>query len=312
MLDGRWVGLHEPVAPRVDVGGLVFSPIDAVRRVLVDEPGAIRLSEIATRLISWISESQSASSRQHFTKTNQIAWNQLASDSRFCAANTDPVIAAANPTAIDAWLDDTIIKDTDVLCLAAGGGLHAPLFAAAGARVTVVDISDNQLQHDRRIAKTLGLTIRTVQQSIHQLDEIATSSYDIVIQPVSSCYLPNLSQMFAEIARVTRIGGLYVSQHKQPASLQASTTIPLTVTAALIEGQLLPTNEAAIAVGLREPGTAEYLHTLNSLIGGICQNGFVIEDFAEPTRGDAFAPVGSAAHRACFLPPYLKIKARRK
>jgi hypothetical protein len=32
----------------------------------------------------------------------------------------------------------------------------------------------------------------------------------------------------------------------------------------------------------------------------------------QPPRGDALAPPGSPGHRAWFLPPYLRIKARRR
>jgi hypothetical protein len=46
-------------------------------------------------------------------------------------------------------------------------------------------------------------------------------------------------------------------------------------------------------------------------VGGLCRSGFVIEDFQEPPRADAWAAVGTDQHRACYLPPYLKIKARR-
>ena len=38
------------------------------------------------------------------------------------------------------WIPDRL-DGLEVLCLAAGGGKHGPLYAAAGARVTVVDIS---------------------------------------------------------------------------------------------------------------------------------------------------------------------------
>ena len=45
--------------------------------------------------------------------------------------------------------------------------------------------------------------------------------FDVVVQPVSTCYVPDLAKVYAEVSRVTKVGGLYVSQHKQPASLQA-------------------------------------------------------------------------------------------
>mgnify|MGYP003315945386 CR=1 FL=1 len=40
------------------------------------------------------------------------------------------------------WIDGGL-DGKHVLCLAGGGGLQAPLYAAAGARVTVVDSSNN-------------------------------------------------------------------------------------------------------------------------------------------------------------------------
>ena len=47
------------------------------------------------------------------------------------------------------WLPATV-DGLDVLCLAAGGGWQSILYAAAGARVTVVDLSDQMLAIDVR------------------------------------------------------------------------------------------------------------------------------------------------------------------
>lgn len=51
-----------------------------------------------------------------------------------------------------------------MLCLAGAGGLQAPLFACAGAEVTVLDISEKMLAKDRKIAKEeqLNITIEKV------------------------------------------------------------------------------------------------------------------------------------------------------
>ena len=54
------------------------------------------------------------------------------------------------------------------------------------------------------------------------LPMLGDGQFDAVIHPVSSCYLPDVQPVFREVARVTRDGGLYISQHKQPISLQAS------------------------------------------------------------------------------------------
>ena len=62
---------------------------------------------------------------------------------------------------------------------------------------------------------------------------------------------------------------------------------------------------------IREPGAVEFVHSWQSLIGGLCRAGFVVEDLTEPMHCDPAAPTGSFAHRCSFLPPYVRIKARR-
>jgi len=50
--DARWIGLDEPAAPRILASGLVFSPMDAVRRRLED-PQSPTLPEVLQRLDAW-------------------------------------------------------------------------------------------------------------------------------------------------------------------------------------------------------------------------------------------------------------------
>src|SRR5438105_347702 len=142
---------------------------------------------------------------------------------RFTRAAADDDFA--NPLAtVDqlGWLGGDI-GGKRLLCLAAGGGKHGPLYAAAGAIVTVVDLSPAQLELDREVAAERRLELKTVEASMDDLAMFATGEFDIVIQPVSTCYLPEIGPVYREIARVTRSGGLYISQHKSPTSLQAHT-----------------------------------------------------------------------------------------
>ena len=62
----------------------------------------------------------------------------------------------------------------------------------------------------------------------------------------------------------------------------------------------------------REEGTTEYLHRLEDLVGGLCTCGFVIEDLREPRRADYTVDVAHFGYRGRFIPPYLRIKARRQ
>ena len=108
-----------------------------------------------------------------------------------------------------------------VLCLAAGGGRQSALYAAAGAEVTVVDISREMLALDREVAAERGLNIRVIEASMDDLSALSADKFEIVLQPVSTCYVPDVAKVYREVARVTATGGLYISQHKQPTSLQA-------------------------------------------------------------------------------------------
>src|SRR5919202_2391108 len=58
------------------------------------------------------------------------------------------------------WFPD--LEGLDVLCLAAGGGQQAPILAAAGARVTVLDNSPKQLEQDRKVAERDALNLTTI------------------------------------------------------------------------------------------------------------------------------------------------------
>ena len=129
--------------------------------------------------------------------------------------------------------------------------------------------------------------------------------------PVSSCYVPDVAAVYREAARVVKPGGLYIGQHKQPTSLQ------------IIDRD--HRNRYVIGVSYyhtgplpdvpdrsyRETGATEYLHRWQELVGGLCRAGFVLEDLVEPRRGDPQAPPGHFRHRGMWVPPYVRLKARR-
>ena len=182
--------------------------------------------------------------------------------------------------------------------------------------MTVVDLSGAQLELDRQVASERRLPMRTVETSMDELTMFDEGEFEIVVHPVSTCYLPDLSAVYWQIARVTRSGGLYISQHKQPASLQAETH---------------PSGEGtSLGYGLREPyyrqgplpevqgslhreaGAMEFLHRWEQLLGLMCRAGFVIEDLVEPLHADRQAALGSFAHRSLYLAPYVRVKARRR
>jgi SAM-dependent methyltransferase len=178
--------------------------------------------------------------------------------------------------------------------------------------VTVVDISPRMLELDQRAAAARGLSVRLVESSMDDLSMFSDGSFDAVVQPVSTCYVPEVWPVYREVARVTVAGGLYVSQHKQPACLQAEArpggTGYILQEPYYRSGPLPAAPEGALH---REAGTVEFLHRWQDLLGGLCRAGFVIEDLVEPRHGEVNAAPGSFPHRSAFLPPFVTIKARR-
>ncbi|HVU87365.1 MAG TPA: class I SAM-dependent methyltransferase [Pirellulales bacterium] len=251
----------------------------------------------------------SSVARQH----NARAWDALVSrQQRFTRPARDSDIADSPATvAGDSWLEEGVARRR-VLCLAAGGGRQSAFYAAAGAQVTVVDISPAMLALDRAVATERGLNIRAVEASMDDLSCFAADEFDIVIQPVSSCYIPDVSRMYREVGRVIAAGGVYISQHKQPGSLQADVRASARgyelVEPYYRNGPLPPVAQSPH----REEGTLEFLHRWEELIGEMCRAGFVIEDLLEPVHADAQSSPGEFAHRSRYVAPYVRIKARRK
>ena len=242
---------------------------------------------------------------------NRQAWDQRAREGRvFTRPISDEELADARK-AIDGWALAEGIVSKRILCLACGGGRQGPAYSKHGGIVTVVDISDAQLEIDRQLARKHLLDLRTVRGSMDDLSMFGDGAFDIVIQPVSTCYVPDIGKVYREVARVTAAGGLYISQHKQPVSLQADTarsTRGYEIVEPYYRTEPLPQVQGSIH---REHGTLEYLHRWEQLIGNLCRAGFVIEDAAEPNHSDPASRPGTFGDRSRYIPPYIRLKARR-
>lgn len=244
---------------------------------------------------------------------NRHAWNELAERGAALARPASEADFADPIAAIDpaGWLRRGLggsLAGKRVLCLAAGGGRQGPLHAAAGLDVTVVDLSDTMLARDREVAAARGLKLRVVQASMDDLSALGDGEFEAVVQPVSTCYVPDVRPVYAEVARVLHEGGVYVSQHKSPTSLQAAARVAsdgLTLEEPYYRDSALP---AAKPCRTREPGTVEFLHRWEELIGGLCRAGFVLEDLSEPSHTEE---PGEHGHRSQYVAPYVRLLATR-
>ncbi len=225
-------------------------------------------------------------------------------------AGAPPVILTPCRTVPPSWLDD--LAGRDVLCLAASGGQQAPLLAAAGATVVSLDLAEGQLASDRLVARREGLPLATVQADMRALP-LADASFDLVVNPVSVCFVPDVRAVWAECARVLRPGGRLLCGVLNPAFYLFDPDL------ADREGRLavrhrLPYAEdrpATLAPGRRQEIAAgdarEFSHTLGDLLGGQTAAGLAIVDLYE----DGW-PEGSGQPLDAFMPCFLATLAERR
>ena len=207
------------------------------------------------------------------------------------AGDWSVVLIGYEPTPRD-WFPASL-SDVDILCLASGGGQQGPVLAAAGARVTVLDNSPRQLGRDDEVAARDGLTLTTVLGDMRDLSGFADGSFDIVFNPVSNLFSPELGPVWRESYRVLRSGGILMTGFLNP-DVYLFDAAAMDERGELVVRHRIPFNtlELTEEERLRSYGNGpiEFSHTLTEQIGGQLQAGFVLTHLVEaPHQGDATA-----------------------
>lgn len=194
------------------------------------------------------------------------------------------------------------IKGCDLLCLASGGGQQGPLLAAAGAQVTVFDLSGAQLEQDRAVAARDGLSLRTVQGDMRDLSVFSDDSFDCVLNPCSTCFVDDVNPVWRECARVLRPGGVLITGFLNPwffiFDYPAMERGELVARFALPYSDLTSLSAEERAAFEVEDEPYAFSHTLTDQIGGQLKAGFRLTDLFEdggvaPTM-DKLAPTSIA------------------
>jgi SAM-dependent methyltransferase len=213
------------------------------------------------------------------------------------------VLTETRPVPRD-WFPD--LEGADVLCLASGGGQQAPVLAAAGANVTVLDNSPRELAQDRLVAERDSLTIETVEGDMADLSVFEDECFDLVFHPVSNLFAPEVRPVWAEAFRVLRRGGSLLAGFLNPAvyifDLElVDSSGELRVRYALPYADATSKSEEEVARQIERGEPLEFSHTLEDQIGGQIEAGFVIAGFYEDRHRDD--PI--AAH----MPTYIATRA---
>lgn len=182
------------------------------------------------------------------------------------------------------WFPD--LARLELLCLACGGGQQGPVFAAAGAKVTVVDNSPNQLAQDRLVAQREGLEMRLVEGDMADLSQFADESFDLIFHPVSNAFVPAVRPVWEEAYRVLRSGGALLAGFANPVQyLFDFETMEkqglLEVRFSIPYSDLTSLNPEQRQRYLEEGHPLEFGHSLEDQIGGQLEAGFLLAGFYE-------------------------------
>lgn len=171
------------------------------------------------------------------------------------------------------WLGD--LRGKKVLCLAGAGGMQAPLMACTGAEVTVLDLSERMLDKDREIAARENLAIRIEHGNMCDLSRFEDGSFDLVLNPPSLFYVPDVMPVFREVYRVLKTGGSFIMISTNPIAYVCDYDAELGCYKAVNRMPYRSTDHAD------QGDWVEYGHTMESYISGQLQCGFVLTGYKE-------------------------------
>jgi ubiquinone/menaquinone biosynthesis C-methylase UbiE len=186
------------------------------------------------------------------------------------------------------WFPNSL-KNKKILCLAGGGGQQGPILAAAGAKVTVFDASEKQLGRDREVARRENLILKTIQGDMLNLGCFKSNTFDLIVHPISNCFVPKIERIWKETYRVLKPKGKLMSGFMNPVwfssdrELQEEGKIKLIHKIPYSDVGSLPKRE--LKKLMQENITLEFGHSLEEQIGGQIKVGFSIIGFYEDYWG---------------------------
>jgi len=228
---------------------------------------------------------------------NKEAWDRVAdAGDRFYRSMTPEQIQLARegewriritPTKAvpKSWLEP--IAGKRILLLAGGGGQQSPILATLGAKVSIFDLSQRQLDRDIEIAQREGFEIETFAGDMADLSVFPDESFDMVLNPCSVCYIPDVVPVWKEVWRVLNRGGTFLTGVINPLYF-------IFDAAKMDRGELqvrhkIPYSDADLGEEqqelLGEERPREFGHSLSDLIGAQIEAGFHLTGFFEDSWG---------------------------
>ena len=234
---------------------------------------------------------------------NKTAWDQAVDEGAnpYTMVVSPEAIAAARQGTWSLYLSDgkpvpqdwfPSLPGLKVLCLASGGGQQAPIFAALGAEVTLLDASPRQLAQDRFVAERDNLSIRLVEGDMADLSAFADASFGLIFNPPSTLFIPDVAPVWRECYRVLQPGGVLMTGFLNPDEFVFD-PVALDTEGAFVVKYPLPYVEYAtlsseeLEQRIDSKAMFHFSHTMEAHLGGLTQAGFVLTSFYEDRRPEA-------------------------
>jgi SAM-dependent methyltransferase len=191
------------------------------------------------------------------------------------------VVLTPTKTVPQEWFGD--IKGKKLLGLASGGGQQMPVFCAAGADCTVMDLSDRQLESERMVSEREGYAISIVKADMTERFPFDDETFDIIFHPVSNCYIKDVQHVWNECFRVLKRGGILLAGMDNGFNFlfdEEGTEVKYTL-------PFDPLSNPEQMKDLQETDSGvQFSHTLEEQLGGQLRAGFVLTDLYEDTNGE--------------------------
>ncbi|GAB4515601.1 MAG: hypothetical protein OHK0046_19390 [Anaerolineae bacterium] len=207
-----------------------------------------------------------------------------------------------------------------VLLLAGGGGQQSAAFAMLGAQVTVLELSDKQLERDQMALAHYGYTAELHQGDMRDLSRFEAASFDMVWHPYSINFVPDVSVVFAQVARVLRPRGMYRTAWGNPFTKNTDERDwngqGYTLKYLYQDGEMQAEDMTWDVEGedgsiTLVEGPHEFNHTLSTFINQLAAHHFAILALWEDTSmADKNAAPGTWAHFTAVAPPWFDVWTR--
>ncbi|MBR3264346.1 MAG: class I SAM-dependent methyltransferase [Erysipelotrichaceae bacterium] len=177
------------------------------------------------------------------------------------------------------WLGD--LKGKKLLGLASGGAQQMPIFCASGARCTVLDYADSQLDSERMVAEREGYSIDIIKTDMSKPLPFKDECFDIIFHPVSNLYVKDVKSIWKECYRILKKGGTLLAGLDNGINFLFDDEEKMLINS-------LPFDPLANAEQMKQladtDSGVQFSHTIDEQLGGQLEAGFVLQALYEDTN----------------------------